>query len=102
MGLKFTRDNPNFQAIILMPQAENSGNTGNGSKIFNEIYNEIVDTFDTRTDGAIALTFSAGGASYYRYSKDYSKDIKAAYIIDPSTYVNLFLKELVEIRIIVN
>lgn len=90
MGINFTAKNGDFPAIFIMPQASNPGNVGKGSDQFNEIYHDVLEAFDAREDGAIVVGFSAGGATTYRYAKDHSDDIKAIYLIDPSTYADKF------------
>ncbi|MDD4623988.1 MAG: hypothetical protein PHX40_01270 [Bacilli bacterium] len=88
MGLKATQNNPNLPAIIIMPQSSVPGFIGNNLERVHNIYTTVSSSLDSDKAGFNANVFSAGGSGFYRYCKEYSSDVKAAYIVDPSTYAD--------------
>ncbi len=86
MGLKATDANPNLQAIFIMPQSSAPGFLNDNLEKVHNIYTTVSSSLKSDPAGFNANVFSAGGAGFYRYCKDYSSDVKAAYIVDPSTY----------------
>ena len=80
MGLEQSYNNPNTQAIIIMPQVDDY-NRGN-KKIVNNIQQSVISSLEADKDSIALLGFSYGGKRPLTYAMEYPDGIKFAIAID--------------------